>query len=119
MKFTYFNDTGRIVTIHPATFSHGCTGEDSPIKPLEERTFILPEGAVPWVKMWDYSSRGGDLQLLVSPQAENEKTREQIEFERDKNRAYELLKQIYENNFIVTNHLKAEVHMLLKPNEEE
>jgi hypothetical protein len=47
MKFKYFNDTGREVRIHPATFIHGCSGSDEPIKPLEERLFLLPEGTYP------------------------------------------------------------------------
>lgn len=68
MKFTYYNDTNRIVNIHPATFSHGCTGEINPIKPLEERTFVLPEGTYPWVKMWDFGE--GGLSLLISPTVE-------------------------------------------------
>lgn len=68
MKFKFFNDTGRIVSIHPATFTHGCHVEinDTAIKPLEERLFMLPEGTYPYVKMWDYGSKNG-LQLLVTP----------------------------------------------------
>ncbi|WP_095149340.1 DnaA N-terminal domain-containing protein [Oceanobacillus manasiensis] len=65
MKFKYFNDTNRIVKIHAATFSHGTVADSKPIKPLEERTFILPEGTYPWVKMWDYVEAG--LTILVSP----------------------------------------------------
>lgn len=65
MKFEYFNDTGRIVSIHPATFSYGCSSDDRPIKPLEEREFILPDNTYPWVKMWDYADRG--LQILIVP----------------------------------------------------
>ncbi|WP_257206521.1 hypothetical protein [Bacillus thuringiensis] len=37
-----------------------------PIKPLEERVFILPNGTYPWVKIWDYGKERG-LQILVSP----------------------------------------------------
>jgi hypothetical protein len=70
MKFIYFNDTGRKVSIHPATFSHGCTGSSEPIKHLEQRVFELPEGTFPWVKMWDYGEIG--LSLLVSPMKEVE-----------------------------------------------
>ncbi|MHA4265462.1 hypothetical protein CN912_11985 [Bacillus cereus] len=66
MKFKYYNDTGRTVYIHPATFIHGCKGDETPIRPLEERLFILPEGTYPWVKMWDYGEKRG-LQILVSP----------------------------------------------------
>lgn len=66
MKFKYFNDTGRIVSIHPATFIHGCKGDSNPIEPLEERLFILPENTYPWVKMWDHGEKGG-LVILVSP----------------------------------------------------
>ncbi len=69
MKFIYYNDTGRIVNVHSATFIHGCTGSREPIKPLEERVFELPEGTFPWVKMWDYEELG--LSILVSPVIEN------------------------------------------------
>jgi hypothetical protein len=44
MKLVYFNDTGRIVKIHPATLSHGCITTKESIKSLQEREFILPEG---------------------------------------------------------------------------
>jgi hypothetical protein len=71
MKFIYFNDTGRTVNIHPATFLHGCEGERTAIKPLEQRLFILPEGTFPWLKMWDYGERG--LSILVSPMSEEKK----------------------------------------------
>ncbi|KUP09890.1 hypothetical protein Q73_01290 [Bacillus coahuilensis m2-6] len=65
MKLVYFNDTGRLVKIHPATLSHGCVAKKEPIKPLEERDFILPEGTFPWIVMWDYGEFG--LSILVSP----------------------------------------------------
>jgi hypothetical protein len=69
MKFKFFNDTGRIVSIHPGTFSHGtsCTKSDA-IQPLEERLFTLPYGTYPLVKMWDYGSHG--LSIFISPQKE-------------------------------------------------
>lgn len=51
MKYTFFNDTRRIVTVHPGTF-HRCEGSKEPIEPLEQRTFIL-HGTNPFVKMWD------------------------------------------------------------------
>ncbi|WP_433957785.1 hypothetical protein [Cytobacillus horneckiae] len=70
MKFVYFNDTNRNVLIHPATETHGCTVEMTVIKPLEERSFFLPEGTYPWVKMWDYGETG--LSILVSPRKEQE-----------------------------------------------
>jgi hypothetical protein len=70
MKFIYFNDTGRIVSIHPATFLHGCIGSSEPIKHLEQRVFELPEGTFPWVKMWDYGEIG--LSILISPMKEVE-----------------------------------------------
>lgn len=38
MKFEFFNDTGRVVKIHPATKTHGCECNMSRIKPLELRT---------------------------------------------------------------------------------
>ncbi|MFD1447947.1 hypothetical protein [Oceanobacillus profundus] len=65
MKFIYCNDTGREVSIHPATESHGVECDMATIKPLEERTFHLPENTYPWVKMWDYGEKHG-LSLLVS-----------------------------------------------------
>jgi hypothetical protein len=63
-KFVYFNDTNRIVTIHPATLTHGCDVDMSGIAPQTIREFILPEGTYAWVKMWDYTT---SLQILVSP----------------------------------------------------
>lgn len=71
MKFKFFNDTGREVNVHPATQMHGCQCDMSKIKPLETRTFILPDGTYPWVKMWDYGEKVG-LSILVSPQIDNE-----------------------------------------------
>jgi hypothetical protein len=69
MKFIYFNDTGRIVIIHPATFIHGCRTSDAPINPLEKRIFELPKGTYPLIKMWDYGEQG--LGILVSPMEED------------------------------------------------
>ncbi|QUG43055.1 hypothetical protein KD050_07400 [Psychrobacillus sp. INOP01] len=71
MKFIYFNDTGREVSIHPATKEHGTKCEMTIIYPSEERTFYLPENTYPWVKMWDYGERQG-LSILVSPQKDRE-----------------------------------------------
>jgi len=68
MKFVYFNDTKRVVHIHPATFTHGCIGSAEQIQPLEERELELPEGSYPWVKMWDYGASG--LTILVWPKKE-------------------------------------------------
>ncbi|NRG33955.1 hypothetical protein [Niallia circulans] len=63
MKLKFFNDTGRIVTIHQATYEHVCYVDNSDaIMPLQERLFFLPDGT----KLWDYGARNG-LQLLVSP----------------------------------------------------
>jgi len=70
MKFIYFNDTGREVKVHPATFINGCTGLKEPIKHLEQRLFELPDGTFPWVKMWDYGEVG--LSILVTPMKEVE-----------------------------------------------
>jgi hypothetical protein len=70
-KFVYYNDTPRIVGIHPATITHGCDVDMSAIQPGELRTFILPEGTYPWVKMWDYAPKGS-LQILVSPHSESD-----------------------------------------------
>ena len=69
LKFVYYNDTGREVSIHPATEIHGTKCDMSPIKPLEMRTFNLPENTYPWVKMWDYGEKHG-LSILVSPERE-------------------------------------------------
>jgi hypothetical protein len=68
-KFVYYNDTPRIVSIHPATRTHGCEVDMAGIQPGELRTFILPEGTYPWVKMWDYGEKHG-LQILVSPHSD-------------------------------------------------
>jgi hypothetical protein len=68
-KFVYFNDTGRIVSIHPATLIHGCKVNGTIVLPNEEKVFELPEGTYPWVKMWDYGEKYG-LSILVSPQRE-------------------------------------------------
>lgn len=64
-KFTYFNDTNKEVGIHPATQFHGTTCDMSPIKPLEIREFILPEGSYPWVKQWSNGT------ILVSPTSDD------------------------------------------------
>lgn len=65
MKLIFFNDTNRLVRIHPATLIHGCNVNKEHIKPLEERLFELPTGTFPWVKMWDNEQAG--LSILVSP----------------------------------------------------
>ncbi|RSL30676.1 hypothetical protein D7Z54_24580 [Salibacterium salarium] len=70
MKFIYFNDTGRRVAVHPATFSDGCIGSREPIQPLEQRLFELPDGTFPMVKMWDNGEIG--LSILVTPMKEAE-----------------------------------------------
>lgn len=70
MKFVFFNDTGRVVYPHPACFTHGCSGSEGPIQHLEERTFILPAGSYPSVKLWDYGEEKG-LQILISPVFDN------------------------------------------------
>ncbi|MFD2638104.1 hypothetical protein [Piscibacillus salipiscarius] len=67
MKITYYNDSRREILIHPATFKHGCKGSEEPIKPLEERTFILPDNTSPFIKMWDYGVDKG-LQILIMPE---------------------------------------------------
>jgi hypothetical protein len=63
-KFTFFNDTGKRMHIHPATFNSGVTtnnGNDNVIYTLEVVVFTLPEGTTPWVKLW------GDNTILVQP----------------------------------------------------
>ena len=66
MKFIYFNDTGRTVSIHSATEIHGTKCSMDSIQPLEECTFYLPPDTFPWVKMWDSGEERG-LSILVSP----------------------------------------------------
>jgi len=66
MKFKYFNDTKRDVSIHPATYEYGCKSDKEVICPLEICTFHLPENTYPWVKMWDYGEEG--LSILVIPE---------------------------------------------------
>lgn len=69
MKFKFVNDTGRLVTIHPGTKNSGVMYfEHDIIQPLEVRTFLLPEGTYPYVKLWDNEYYG--LSILVSPQRE-------------------------------------------------
>ncbi|CAH1232624.1 hypothetical protein PAECIP111891_07063 [Paenibacillus allorhizoplanae] len=65
MKFEFFNDTGRLVSIHPGTKTSGIKCDMDSIKPLEARTFLLPPGTYPWVKMWDYGEERG-LSIFVS-----------------------------------------------------
>ena len=60
-KFIYFNDTNNAIRIHPATKIHGVNCDMSPIKPLEERVFELPENSYAWLKEWQ------DGTILVSP----------------------------------------------------
>lgn len=47
--------------IHIATKSHGTICDMTPIKPLEERVFILPNNTFPCVKQWENGK------ILVSP----------------------------------------------------
>lgn len=68
LRFVNYNDTGREISIHSVTESHGTKCDMSIILPLEERTFILPENTYPWVKMWDYGEERG-LSILVSPKS--------------------------------------------------
>ncbi|KAB7664145.1 hypothetical protein F9279_23090 [Bacillus sp. B1-b2] len=51
--------TKRVVNIYAATTLHGCQCESSPIQHGEVRTFILPDGTYPMVKMWDYGASSG------------------------------------------------------------
>lgn len=69
VNLIFFNDTRRLVRIHPATINHGCKVINEPIKHLEERIFELPEGTHAWVKMWDNDELG--LTILVSPVIES------------------------------------------------
>ena len=71
MKFLFNNDTGREISVHPATKEHGINCDMSVIKPLEERLFNLPDNSIPWVKLWDYGERGG-LSILVSTLKDND-----------------------------------------------
>jgi hypothetical protein len=64
VKFVFYNDTGKPVSIHPSTVASGCKCDESDIQPLQERIFELPDGTFPWVKMWDY---GFAMQIFVAP----------------------------------------------------
>ncbi|MFC4323195.1 hypothetical protein [Litchfieldia salsa] len=70
MKFVYYNDTGREISIHPATELSGIKCDMTIIQPLEERTFYLPLNTFPWVKMWDYGEKRG-LSILVTAQKDD------------------------------------------------
>jgi len=70
MKFKFFNDTGRSVSIHPGTEVSGIKCDLNVISPLEERIFYLPPKTYPWVKMWDYGEKRG-LSILVSAQKDD------------------------------------------------
>ena len=90
MKITIYNDTKRTMSVHPATFSHGCEGESTPIEQAKERVFTLPENTEPWVKLWDYGPEKG-LQILVSP---NESQLKAVDMNKDEtNRLIALLQQ--------------------------
>jgi len=65
MQLIYYNDTGRDVLIHPATYAYGCTTDIDIIRPSERCLFTLPEGVTPEIKMWDYGDKG--LSILVTP----------------------------------------------------
>lgn len=65
MRLIYYNDTGRDVLIHPATYAYGCTTDRDIIRPSERCLFTLPEGVTPEIKMWDYDDKG--LSILVTP----------------------------------------------------
>lgn len=64
MKFVFFNDTGKEISIHPGSVAHNC--ENNRIQHLQKAIFEVPEGCTPFVKMWDYSDYGMGLSLLVS-----------------------------------------------------
>lgn len=67
LKFVYYNDTGRNISIHAGTESSGIICDMGIIKPLEARVFTLPSQTYPWVKMWDHGGNNG-LCILVSAQ---------------------------------------------------
>lgn len=72
MKFSYYNDTGRDISIHAATVEYGVSYEGSGmIKHGEIKVFTLPEGTYPWVKMWDYIEIGRGLQIFVTAEKED------------------------------------------------
>ncbi len=70
MQLIFFNDTRRLVRIHPASILHGCKVNKEPIKYLEQRLFEMPKDTFPWVKLWDDGTLG--LTILVSPMIESE-----------------------------------------------
>lgn len=59
MKFKLYNDTGRLISIDPGTETSGIKCDMDKIKPLKLRTFLLPSGTYPWVKLWDYGEGRG------------------------------------------------------------
>lgn len=67
MKFEFLNDTGREVSIHPATEKYGVECDMTTIAQAEVRTFHLPEGTYPGMKLWDYGEERG-LMILVTPE---------------------------------------------------
>lgn len=65
MQLIYYNDTGRDVLIHPATYVYGCTADRDIIRPSERCLITLPEAMTAEIKMWDYGVKG--LSILVTP----------------------------------------------------
>ncbi|GIO99916.1 hypothetical protein J14TS5_50020 [Paenibacillus lautus] len=60
MRFDFFNDTGREVRIHPATFEGRCEVNAEKIQPLEIRSFTLPPDTYPVLKLWGH----GDFMMI-------------------------------------------------------
>jgi hypothetical protein len=67
-KYLFFNDTGKIISIHPETQESGIIVEknnknyENVIYPLELVVFTAPEGKIPIMKLWDY---GFEFQVFV------------------------------------------------------
>lgn len=114
MKITIYNDTKRTMSVHPATFSHGCKGESTPIVQAHERELTLPENTEPWVKVWDYGPEKG-LQILVSP---NEIKPKPIDMNKNEtNRLIALLQQREEMSGLGSNEAEELLALLQKSTE--
>lgn len=75
MKFSFYNDTGRLVSIHPATKQY-CNYYRDQIEPDDISTFTFPINCDPWMQLWDYGDMG--LQILIQSDRKTILTPEQM-----------------------------------------
>lgn len=67
VALSYYNDTEKDITIHPASYKYDELNYRKVLKAGEMREFFLPIGTTPWLKIWeDY----GEITLLISYYAE-------------------------------------------------